>query len=109
MQRCPTCNAKYDGKQFCRRCKTNLEKLINIEKQADIHRTHAVEAFVKKDVEQMLFHAKRACSLRQTPVTEKLLACAAVLNHQFDLALHLWKRCCRQKHKRSLCSDQDRG
>ncbi|MBW1759230.1 MAG: hypothetical protein JRI88_02725 [Deltaproteobacteria bacterium] len=90
MERCPACNAKYIGKRMCHRCKTDLGILIDIEEKAEFHREKALFAFVSNDFEQMFFHARRSCSLRRTPDAVRLLACAALVVNQFNLALFLW-------------------
>lgn len=92
MERCPTCNAKYTGKRSCHRCGTDIGILVDIENQAKIHCQSAVSAFLSKEFEQMFFHARRACSLCQTPESVRLLACAALLVNKFDLAIFLWAR-----------------
>lgn len=92
MEKCPTCNAKYKGKKRCYRCKTDLSLLIDIENQAEEHMEKAHEAFNAKDFNQMFFHAQRACNLRRTRESEKLLACASVFLKKFNLAVSMWNR-----------------
>ncbi len=47
-------------------------------------------AYLEKKYHDMLFHARRALSLRYTPESLKLLACALVLNGNYEEALVKW-------------------
>ena len=89
MERCPTCNAKYKGTPTCRRCKTDLRPLLDIEEKSRIHYNAAIAGFACNDFNRMFFHAKRSFSLMQTPENCRLLACSALLIHRFDIALAL--------------------
>jgi hypothetical protein len=89
LKRCPACKAKYAGKSLCHRCGLELSKLTDILRQADIHLALARFAYLKNDFSEMLFHAQRALSLRRTPVTLQVMACAAMLNQKFEKALAL--------------------
>ena len=90
MERCPTCNAPYKGKARCHRCGTDLERLIAIRDQAEHHRQEALAAYTAGDVDQMYYHAKRACALYRTRSSETLLSCAAVLSGEWERALAVW-------------------
>ena len=87
MERCPTCNSKYKGALTCRRCKTDLRPLLDIEEKSGSHYKAAAAAFVCNDLSRMFFHAKRSFSLMQTPENCRLLACSALLIRRFDIAL----------------------
>ncbi len=89
MERCPTCNAGYKGKLTCRRCKTDLRLLLDIEEKSRTHFKAAAAAFAVNDFNRMFFHAKRSFSLLQTPENYRLLACSALLIRRFDTALAL--------------------
>jgi len=89
MERCPTCNIKYQGMRTCRRCKTELGPLLDIEEESLTHYKAAVEAYSLNDFSRMFFHAKRSFSLLQTPEARRLLACAALLTRRFNLSLAL--------------------
>jgi hypothetical protein len=89
MECCPTCNAKYKGTTICRRCKTDLRSLLDIEEKSSIHYKSAAAAFAGNDFNCMFFHAKRSFSLMQTPENCRMLACSALLIRRFDIALAL--------------------
>ncbi len=89
MERCPTCNAKYKGTPTCRRCKTDLRPLLDIEEKSRNHYKSAAVAFAVNDFNCMFFHAKRSFSLMQTPENCRLIACSALLIRRFDIALAL--------------------
>ncbi|MBW2568452.1 MAG: hypothetical protein JRD93_02325 [Deltaproteobacteria bacterium] len=89
MERCPTCNAAYKGTPTCRRCKTDLRPLLDIEKKSRTHYNAAAAAFTGNDFNGMFFHAKRSFSLMQTPENYRMFACSALLIRRFDIALAL--------------------
>ncbi len=92
MDRCPVCNAKYNNKGICRRCKADLEPLADLEKKSANEKDKAVLAYRNGDFKEMFFHAKRAASISYTPASARLLACSALLTKKFDLAFFLWKK-----------------
>lgn len=89
MEKCPTCNAKYKGKTFCHRCKTDLSILIDIENKAKDHLNKAGQAFMSKDYTSMFYHAKRSFALLRTPESQRLLASASLLVRKYGLAVTL--------------------
>ena len=67
-----------------------------VESASAEHLAQAEAAYGTGQYAEMVHHAGRACSLRQTPVGMRTLAQAALLNRQFDLALagwSEWKKC----------------
>lgn len=90
MKRCPACNAKYTGKRLCHRCKNNLGVLVDIEDRAREHLKKANKAFASDNLGEMFFHAKRSCALRRTQEATKLLAYAALLVSEPDVAINQW-------------------
>ncbi len=99
MQRCPSCNARLNDEWNCHRCGANLGLLMYINRQAEDHYRLAVSAFITGDAKSMLFHAKRACALRQTPERLGLLACAAILSYDFDLGVSIIGRLSEDRTK----------
>jgi hypothetical protein len=93
MERCPACNAPLKGQWICRRCRADLTPLLNVAEDVKRHVSAAREAFRNRDGHAMLHHAKHAFSKRRTPATGRLLAVAAVLAGEFDLAQILWRLC----------------
>jgi len=92
MDRCPTCNARYTGKKICQRCKTDIGKLIDIQKDSMNHMNEAISFFQKKKYKDMFHHAKRSYSLYQCSENIKILANAALLNNDYKLALNMWSK-----------------
>lgn len=92
MQNCPTCNAKLKGAPICRRCKTDLTKALQAADQADQHFKSAVRAYTENRPEAMLHHARRSFSLRRSPKSGRLLACAALLRGDYQLAMNTWAK-----------------
>jgi hypothetical protein len=89
MNHCPVCKARYAGNRQCHRCKADIGRLADIENDAVSFREQAVAAYLAGDYTRMLESAGRACSLRKTPESVRLMACAALLNHRFDTAIRL--------------------
>lgn len=84
MECCPTCNAKYKGNPVCHRCKTDLGLLIQIESDALMHLEKARRAFDEGNFEDMFFHGRRSCALRQVPGAKKMLIFAAILTRRYE-------------------------
>ena len=96
MEKCPACNALVPpGQTVCRRCKIDLSVLSDMETKAQMHRKLALEAFEKQAFEEMYYHAKRSASLINTPDAGRLLAGAAVLTGEYEVALKFFKH---EKH-----------
>lgn len=92
MEKCPACEALVSpGQSVCRRCRTDLSVLLNIETQARMHEKKAWQAFEKQAFEQMCYHAKRSAALITTPESGRLLAGAAVLAGKYETAVNFFK------------------
>ncbi len=98
MTRCPACNSRYKGIGKCRRCGTDLEAIADIERRAESHLKQAVSARESNDIESMYFHSQRACSLRKTPESMKIMAYAAIMTNRFNIAVSLWSEIGRDKY-----------
>ncbi len=99
MERCPVCNARWNGKRICHRCKSEVGKLADIETASDDLYRQAVAACRATDYTAMMDCALRACSLRSTPENIQMAACAAVMSRRFYMALGFYKKL--------ACSEQD--
>ena len=89
MEKCPACSALVSpGQTVCRRCKTDLSVLLNMETQAQIHGKMALAAFEEQAFEEMFYHAKRSAALINTPEAGRLLAGAAVLAGKYETAVN---------------------
>lgn len=97
MKHCPTCNAYLKGVPVCRRCKTDLARAFQTLSDADTHYQTALQAHVDGRFDDMLRHARRCFSLRCTIARGHLLACAALLNGDYRLALTTWTCIARRK------------
>ncbi|HKL80900.1 MAG TPA: hypothetical protein VJ879_00155 [Desulfobacter sp.] len=93
MEKCPACRALVSpGQTVCRRCKTDLSVLLNMETQAQMHSDRALAAFERQAFEEMFYHAKRSAGLINTPDAIRLLSGAAVLAGKYETALNLGMR-----------------
>jgi len=90
MRNCPTCNADLKGSPICRRCKTDLTQALAAAERAEGHFLSAARACAEGQWEAMFHHARRAFSLRRSPRHARMLACAAVLQKDYHLALSTW-------------------
>ena len=92
MEKCPACSALVSpGQTVCRRCKTDLSVLLNMETQAQMHSDRALAAFERQAFEEMFYHAKRSAGLINTPESVRLLAGAAVLAGKYETAVNFFK------------------
>ena len=90
MEQCPSCGASNKGEQTCRRCRMDLGPLMAVEENALMHIQQASDAFERQDRLGMLFHARRAFSLKKSKPAARFLAVAAVLNEDYELAISIW-------------------
>jgi hypothetical protein len=90
MNNCPTCNAPLKGAPVCRRCKTDLTRVLEAADGAEAYYRSALQAHADGRFEEMLRHARRCFSLRRTIAGGRLLACAALLKGDYRLALKTW-------------------
>lgn len=92
MEKCPACRALVSpGQTVCRRCRTDLSVLLNMETQAQMHRNMALAAFERQAFEEMFYHAKRSAALINTPEAIRLLAGAAILSGKYETAVNFFK------------------
>ena len=92
MEKCPACRALVSpGQTVCRRCRTDLSVLLNMETQAQVYREMALAAFEKQAFEEMFYHAKRSAALIHTPNASRLMAGAAVLAGKYETAVNFFK------------------
>jgi hypothetical protein len=95
MDKCPVCKAGLKDSNVCPRCHAGLSILMAVAAAARNHWFAAREAYGRKNVDDMLFHARQAFSKRQTTETSRMLACAALLAGDPNLALREWRRVSR--------------
>lgn len=86
MEKCPVCRAVVGDQTRCRRCRTDLSVLLQMEDQAAELRQKAMDAFQRQAFSEMFDHAKRSASLISTPESRRLLAGAAVLVKRYETA-----------------------
>lgn len=91
MDKCPVCKASLKDGNVCPRCRADLSPLVATAAAARNHFLAAREAYGRKNADDMLFHAKLAFSKRQTMETRRMIACAALLAGNADLALRAWR------------------
>lgn len=90
MKTCPTCSADLKGASVCRRCKTDFTKARQAAAQAEHHLEAAHQAQAEGRFGDMLIHVRRSFALRRTPQNARLLACAALVQKDYPLALSAW-------------------
>ena len=73
MQRCPHCRARCNGTARCRRCGAGLEKLLQIERQADQLARQAVACLGAGDITGASSCAGIAMRLHATPFNRALV------------------------------------
>ncbi|MCK4658105.1 MAG: hypothetical protein KAV82_01160 [Phycisphaerae bacterium] len=94
-QRCPTCNAARQGERICRRCKSDLSILVQLEGYADGLRRRAQHCYARGWYRQAASLAQTAVSLESSPENLRLLACACLLSGDFARAWRTAKQLTR--------------
>jgi hypothetical protein len=90
LTNCPTCKADLKNAPVCRRCKTDLTQALRAAELAEKHGRSAARAYADNRFDAMLYHAMRSVSLRRSAHNSRLLACAAMLRGDYQLALNTW-------------------
>ena len=90
MQRCPTCGAGYRGGPECHRCRTDLRRVLLVERCAAALRQRARAALAAGRTVSARAAAERACALHRGPESLAVRAVVALQERDFALALRLW-------------------
>ena len=90
MQRCPTCGARHRGGPECHRCRTDLRRVLAIERcAADLRQRARAELAAGRGAPARAA-AERACALHRCPESLAVRAVVALHERDFALALRLW-------------------
>ena len=76
MDRCPSCRARVDGADNCRRCGMSLVLLYKIEEAADARLATALDQLLSDDAAAAAASLRRLLALRRDPLAELLLGFA---------------------------------
>ena len=68
MERCPCCNARLTGAQFCPRCQANLGSVLGSEKMASQWLKYAVQLWFAHDQQLAILALTKSIHLKQTPL-----------------------------------------
>ena len=98
MKRCPTCGAGHVQGPVCRRCRTDLRRVLAIERAAAGRRRRAVAALERGCRAEARACANRACTLHRSRDSVAVRAVVALADRDFPLALRLWRRI-REDHE----------
>lgn len=90
LEKCGVCRAPLKNRQICRRCGADYTRLFAMKNEEAAHCQKAREAYGSRDIPKMLHHARLSYSKHHSVENRCLLACAAVLANDFELALNLW-------------------
>ncbi|MBK1730325.1 hypothetical protein [Thiococcus pfennigii] len=88
MERCPTCRARWDGAERCRRCGLDLSLAFDAERAAGRLLAHAIERLAAADTDAALVAIGRARRLVEDPLIDHLLAFASA-HRQREIDAHL--------------------
>ena len=97
VQCCPTCGAGPVQGPMCRRCRTDLRKVLAIERAAAGYRRRALAALERGCGGEARAFARRACTLHRCVDSLAVRAVVALAEREFPLALRLWREA-RQDH-----------
>ena len=90
MQRCPTCGARHRGGPECHRCRTDVRRVLLVERCAAGLRQRARAALAAGRTAPARAAAERACALHRCPESLAVRAVVALQERDFVLALRLW-------------------
>lgn len=79
MERCPVCRARFSGKPVCRRCKSDLSTLIQLEEQADLALQRAIHALAAQDIAKARHLCDYAAKINNSPFSTALAGFLASL------------------------------
>ncbi len=80
MEKCPVCRARFDGTPSCRRCKSDLSALLQVEQEAESLTRRAIHALAQGDKKKACQLCNEALHLKSTPLNKVL---KAFLTHTF--------------------------
>ena len=101
-RRCPTCNALRHGDAFCPRCKSDLTLLVKLEQQADLLHQRAGQCYGRGWYRQAAALADQVLALEACDDGLRLLACARLLEGDFQAALRIYVRLRRTSTQRRV-------
>jgi hypothetical protein len=90
--RCPTCKARQEWSDLCRRCKCDLRLLYAAEETFEQYRQICLSNLHAGRTEQALDAAKTCHRLRPGPDTHRLMALCHLLEENWPDALDEWRR-----------------
>ncbi len=99
-RRCPTCNALRHGDAFCHRCKSDLALLVKLEQQVDLLHRRAGQCYGRGWYRQAAALADQALALETRDDNHRMLACARLLEGDFQAALRIYVRLRRTSTQR---------
>lgn len=76
---CPTCRARQEWTDQCRRCRSDLRLLRRVAEQCRLARAWALAALKKGRWREALAHARQAHALNPQPESQRLLAVCYLL------------------------------
>jgi hypothetical protein len=85
--RCPTCGARQEWTDTCRRCKSDLRLLRAALEAYDEHHRAGLLALDDGRLDEALRHARRCDELRPGPESRRLLAVCQLLRGDWPGAL----------------------
>lgn len=89
MMLCPTCRARQEWSDACRRCKCDLRLLRQAAEQADVYRHSCLMNLRRGWHRQALADAHHAAALRDDDAIRPLLAACLLLNGRWEEAVAL--------------------
>ena len=91
MTNCPTCRAPYKSGASCYRCRTELDQILAVEREAAECREQAEHALARRDIIVALGYIDRALYLHRSKESLRTAALVALARHRFASACELWR------------------
>ena len=68
MERCPCCNARLTGSQFCPRCQADLGSVLGSEQLARYWLSNALQYWLARNPQMAILALTKSISLKQSPL-----------------------------------------
>ncbi len=74
MEHCPVCRARFSGDPICRRCKSDLASLVQLEEQAEYSLHQAMNALTAGDIDKAHTLCRHAVHYKRTPFSDAFVS-----------------------------------
>lgn len=91
MKSCPTCRAPYRSGSECYPCRTVLDGVLEVEKEADWRQTQAERKLARRNLTAAQGYVNRGLFLHRSGPLLRVAALVALARRHFPAAVGLWR------------------